>query len=115
MEQNFHPVISVRIFGEEKAFGPGIATLLQHVQKEHSLRAAAMAMGMAYSKAWTIVKASEAALGFKLLQSATGGKNGGGAILTPQAQQILATYQDYCSQLKAFAKDLFAEKFKEVL
>ena len=56
MEQNFRPVLAIRIFADEKCFGPGIAVLLQKVQELHSLRAAAMSIGMAYSKAWTILK-----------------------------------------------------------
>ena len=54
------------------------AALLHAVQQLHSLRAAALSMDMAYSKAWTIIKNSEKALGFPLLTSTTGGKGGGG-------------------------------------
>ena len=51
MEQKLHPVLSVRLFTDEKCFGPGVAALLTLVKTCHSLRAAAMEMGMAYSKA----------------------------------------------------------------
>lgn len=71
MEQNLHYNVSVRLFAEEKCFGPGIAALLHRVQELHSLRAAAMSMGMAYSKAWTITKHAERQLGFPLLHSST--------------------------------------------
>ena len=80
MEQKLHPVLSVRLFTDEKCFGPGVAALLTLVKTCHSLRAAAMEMGMAYSKAWTILKNAEEQLGFKLLLSTTGGNsaiNGG--------------------------------------
>ena len=80
---DLHPVLSVRIFGAEKCFGPGLSELLRRVEEHHSLRAAAASMGMAYSKAWTILKQAEKNLGFALLLSSTGGKNGGGAVLTP--------------------------------
>ena len=115
MEKKLRPVLSVRIFAEEKCFGPGIAALLTRVREQHSLRAAAMSMGMAYSKAWTILKASEAGLGFKLLHSTTGGKHGGGATLTPEATALLAAYREYCSELNTFAMTLFAEKFEGIL
>lgn len=115
MEQKLHPVISVRLFADEKCFGPGIAQLLQKVEELHSLRAAAIAMGMAYSKAWTILKASQKALGFPLLYSTTGGKHGGGAVLTPQAKKLLAAYGEYCSALQSCGQELFAEKFAEFL
>lgn len=115
MEKKLRPVISVRIFTEEKCFGPGIAALLTRVREQHSLRAAAMSMGMAYSKAWTILKASEAGLGFKLLHSTTGGKHGGGATLTPEAESLLAAYEGYCTALRAYGAELFEEKFHEFL
>ena len=64
LERNFsmhlsrlRPVLAIRLFADDtKAFGPGVATLLHHVDALHSLRAAAAAMGMAYSKAWRITK-----------------------------------------------------------
>ena len=115
MEKKLRPVLSVRIFTEEKCFGPGIAALLTRVREQHSLRAAAMSMGMAYSKAWTILKASEAGLGFKLLHSTTGGKHGGGATLTPEAESLLAAYESYCTALRAYGAELFEEKFHEFL
>lgn len=37
---------------------------------------------MAYSKAWRILRDCEKALGFELLDSTTGGRHGGGAVLT---------------------------------
>ena len=40
MEQNLHYNVSVRLFAEEKCFGPGIAALLHRAQELHSLRAA---------------------------------------------------------------------------
>lgn len=67
MENNFRPVLTIRIFGEDKCFGPGVAVLLRRVRELHSLRAAAMSIGMAYSKAWTILKNAQLSLGFKLL------------------------------------------------
>ena len=43
-------VLSVRLFTDEKCFGPGVAALLTLVKTCHSLRAAAMEMGMAYPR-----------------------------------------------------------------
>ena len=59
MEEKLSYRNTVRLFAGEKCFGPGVAQLLRHVQEFHSLRSAAKAMNMAYSKAWTIVKRSE--------------------------------------------------------
>ena len=67
MENKLYAKISVRLFTDDKCFGPGIAALLRRVDKYHSLRSAAASMGMAYSKAWTILKSCEQHLGFKLV------------------------------------------------
>ena len=111
MAADLHPVVSIRLFREEKCFGSGIAQLLRGVELHHSLRAAAQSMGMAYSKAWTIVRRCEAELGFPLLHSTTGGKHGGGAALTSQAQDLLQTYERDCRRVKEAAQALFQEEF----
>lgn len=106
MEQNLHYNVSVRLFAEEKCFGPGIAALLHRVQELHSLRAAAMSMGMAYSKAWTITKHAERQMGFPLLHSSTGGKGGGGATLTPEGERLLTQYDDFCREPRDYGDRL---------
>ena len=111
MKQNLTVKLTVRLFAEEKCFGPGVAQLLSLVDEVHSLRAAAMHMNMAYSKAWKIVRAAEEGFGCKLLSSTTGGRGGGGAVLTAEAQQILAAYRRYCAQMEDYGDQLFREVF----
>ena len=107
--------LSCRLFTDAKCFGPGVAQLLHAVQQLHSLRAAALSMDMAYSKAWTIIKNSEKALGFSLLDSTTGGKGGGGAALTPEGARLLRAYDTFCSRLHDAADQLFQEEFAPFL
>ena len=115
MSTKLHPVLSIRLFRDEKCFGSGVAQLLRLVQQHHSLRGAAISMGMAYSKAWTVMKRCESELGFPLLHYATGGKNGGGATLTAEATALLAAYDRYCSRLREVSQCLFREEFQEFL
>ena len=115
MNTNLHPVLTIRLFNDDKCFGPGIAQLLERVKEHHSLRAAAQSMDMAYSKAWTIVRRCEAALGFQLLVYTTGGKNGGGATLTQEGQDLLDAYNRYCRRLRDQADALFREEFAAFL
>ena len=107
--------LSCRLFTDAKCFGPGVAQLLHAVQELHSLRAAALSMDMAYSKAWTVIKNSEKALGFSLLDSTTGGKGGGGAALTPEGARLLRAYDTFCSRLHDAADQLFQEEFAPFL
>ena len=111
MEEKLRIKLTVRLFTEEKCFGPGVAELLVRVREHHSLRAASASMEMAYSMAWKIIRQSEAALGCKLLTSSTGGRGGGGAVVTPEAEQLLEAYGLCCEKLQAYAQDLLEEHF----
>ena len=74
------PVYNVWLSKDDgKYFGPGVATLIEGVKRTGSLSSAAKEIGMAYSKAWRIIKRSEELMGCKLLLSRTGGAHGGGA------------------------------------
>lgn len=79
----------------EKFFGEGPARLLREIDKTGSLRAAAISMGMAYTKALKLMKQAEYALGFSLITRTTGGKAGGGSILTPEGIRWLRQYEAY--------------------
>lgn len=104
-------VVSPRIVGEEKFFGPGIAQLLHRVEEYHSIRQATMSMGMAYSKAWAIIRRAERELGFALLVTTTGGREGGGAFLTEEGRAFLKQYDRFCALVNEHAKADFKAAF----
>lgn len=95
------------------AFGHGIALLMEGVEQEHSLNRAAKRMGMAYSKAWRIIKEAEAQLGYELL--ARDGARG--STLTPQGKRALEVYrsiqQEMDELLRRRAHELEAESVFE--
>ena len=111
MKNDLHVGLTVRLFTDRKCFGPGVAELLHRVDEEHSLRSAAAAMEMAYSKAWKILKNAEECLGLRLLDTAVGGKGGGGASLTPEARKLLEAYDGLCRELETHTAERFAEMF----
>lgn len=111
MDRELRVVLSARVFSNQKCFGPGVSQLLKRVDELHSLRAAALSMSMAYSKAWTVVRNAEDGLGFKLLASNIGGRNGGGAALTDEARQVMRAYDEYCAKLRAYGETLFEQTF----
>ncbi len=78
-----------------KFFGEGPLRLLRSVEKTGSLRAAAIEMEMAYSKASKLLKQAEANLGFSLTTRCAGGKDGGGSVLTPEGKRWLRQYEAY--------------------
>lgn len=113
MDRELHLKLTVRLYTEDdqRCFGPGIATLLERVQEHKSLRAAALSMKMAYSKAWRIIRTAEDVFGCKLLDSTIGGHHGGGASLTPQAERLLEAYNRYTADVKAYSQSKFEEAF----
>ena len=111
MKNNLHAGLMIRLYTEQKCFGPGVARLLRGVERCRSLRAAAQSMEMAYSKAWTVIHTAEEGLGIKLLRSAAGGRGGGGATLTEEALELLSAYESYCADVEAYAKERFAQCF----
>ena len=78
-----------------KFFGEGPFRLLCCVEKTGSLRAAAMEMEMAYSKASKLLKQAETNLGFSLTTRSAGGKDGGGSVLTHEGKRWLRQYEAY--------------------
>jgi molybdate transport repressor ModE-like protein len=106
MKQNLYLKLTVRLCADDgtRVFGPGVAALLRRVEAHHSLRSAAASMDMAYSKAWRIIRNAEAGLGCSLLTSTTGGKNGGGATLTPEAVRLLDAYEGLRDELESLAR-----------
>lgn len=78
-----------------KFFGEGPLQLLRSVERTGSLRAAALEMEMAYSKANKLLKQAEANLGFSLTMRSAGGKDGGGSVLTPEGKRWLRKYEAY--------------------
>ena len=79
----------------EKFFGEGPARLLHAVERHGSLRAAAKSMDMAYTKALRMISNAEAALGYPLTRRATGGRDGGGSVLTDEGEEWLTRYEQY--------------------
>jgi molybdate transport system regulatory protein len=78
--------------GGEPIFGSGICQLLVRVESTGSLRCAAAEMGMAYSKAWQVVRRAEEHLGFALIYRQVGGKRGGGSTLSDDGKRLVASF-----------------------
>ena len=97
----------------EKFFGEGPARLLHGIEEFGSLRAAAMSMNMAYTKALKILKNAENTLGFPLATRTTGGKDGGGSKLTPEGKEWLKRYEDYRNACIQANQQLYLEFFSE--
>jgi molybdate transport system regulatory protein len=73
--------------------GPGKAELIERIAETGSISAAARAMGMSYRRAWQLVEALNRDFRQRVVDTAIGGKRGGGARVTPFGKEILARFR----------------------
>ncbi|WP_454618181.1 winged helix-turn-helix domain-containing protein [Bradyrhizobium cenepequi] len=88
------PQLSVRIdLDSEERIGPGKIQLLEHIRDCGSISAAGRAMEMSYKRAWDLVDEINRICRHAAVERQTGGKNGGGAVLTPFGLSLVARYR----------------------
>lgn len=107
------PTIRVMLCDDagERFFGEGPCRLLHQIEKTGSLRAAAQAMGLSYTKALRIVKRAEKELGFALTCKTIGGRGGGGSTMTPEARIFLERYEAYRDACVQTNRELYSKFF----
>jgi molybdate transport system regulatory protein len=81
------------LLGSVIAMGPGKADLLEAIEAEGSISAAARRMGMSYRRAWLLVDTMNQSFREALVETAAGGKGGGGARVTDFGRDMLARYR----------------------
>ena len=88
------PTLSLRIdLDDEGRIGPGKIRLLENIQQFGSISAAGRAMDMSYKRAWDLVDDINRICRQPAVERQTGGKNGGGAALTPFGLSLVARYR----------------------
>lgn len=79
------------------AIGPGKVDLLRAIDREHSISAAARAMGMSYRRAWLLVEDTQKVAGRELVLTRAGGADRGGATLTEAGHELVRAYERICA------------------
>jgi len=88
------PSLSFRIdLDPEGRIGPGKIRLLENIETCGSISAAGRAMDMSYKRAWNLVDEINRICGRAVVERQAGGKNGGGAVLTPFGVSLIARYR----------------------
>ena len=95
--------LTLRLCFEEKSFGPGPMRLLEGVRDTGSLHRAAGEMGMAYSKAWKLIRKLEQDWGFAIMVRRSGGLGGGGSALTEEGKDLLERYEKMLAEVNQAA------------
>ena len=99
---------TVRIWlesGGKYAIGEGGAALLKAIGETGSIVSAAKKLKCSYKYAWDQIAEMEKALGCRLLKTMVGGKDGGGAVLTDAARELLREY----NRVERYAKDVLKD------
>lgn len=95
----------------EVVFSIWRVALLQAVAETGSISQAAAAMDVHYRTAWQKINEMETRLGEKLVETQVGGQRGGGAQLTPLAQNLISAFTQFSQNLE----QQMAEQFTAVL
>jgi|Deesub1362B_J571_1020462.scaffolds.fasta_scaffold04448_5 molybdate transport system regulatory protein len=72
--------------------GKGRSEILWAIEHTGSLKGASRVTGVPYRRIWAVVRDMESRLGRSLVETRRGGPDGGGAILTEEARQLLAHF-----------------------
>lgn len=89
--------------------GNGRVRLLQAIDEQGSITAAARSMGMSYKKAWAQIDGMNAVSAQPLVEKSAGGKNGGGAMVTEHGKNLI----DKFLHIKEACGTLISQKEKE--
>jgi len=87
--------------------GPGKIALLEAIRATGSISAAARHLGMSYRRAWLLVEQLNDALLEPAVTAAPGGRQGGGAAVTPMGDRVIELYRAIEGIARSSAKEQF--------
>ena len=93
----------------EVVLGGGKTALLLAVDRFGSIQQAADEFGMSYRHAWGAIKKIEQRAGFKIVDTKLGGRDGGGARLTPKGKAFVGRVDSLLSDLHKVMEKRFKQ------
>jgi len=106
-------VIHTKIWIEDEhggaVFGAGQLKILEAIDKEGSISAAAKKMGMGYRSMWGRLKKIEQRLGKPVLIRKKGGISGGASVLTSEAKTLVEKFKLLQQKINLDAKNALDE------
>lgn len=98
------PVVRFRIdFAEHSSIGPGKICLLEAIRDSGSLSQGARNMGMSYRRAWLLVENLKQSFRDPVTMASTGGKDGGGMLVTEFGNALIKSYRELERDFAAMA------------
>ena len=109
MKDLLRPNLAFRLTGrvwvestDDRFMGIGRLELLRQIQLHGSISKAAQEMGMSYKRAWDLVSSLNAQAARPLVLTQTGGKRGGGTVVTPEGEALIAEFESLQARFHAF-------------
>ena len=96
-------------FGSGCSIGIGKIELLEGISRSGSLSEAARQMRMSYRRAWLLLADLNASFNQSVARASTGGRGGGGAVLTPFGELLIAGYRKMETGLHPLAEACFRD------
>jgi molybdate transport system regulatory protein len=93
--------------------GNGKVGLLKLIADRGSIQKAAEDYGMSYRHAWGIIQKMERRSGIKLVETQVGGKEGGGAQVTPRGKRLLSEYEAFRKTLDQSVSQKIKKAFRK--
>jgi molybdate transport system regulatory protein len=90
----------------ETLFGEGQITILEAIEKQGSINAAAKSLGMGYRSMWGRLKKIEERIGTPLLIRRKGGASGGQSVLTAEAKRMVEKFRQLQQNLHETAEKI---------
>jgi len=86
--------LSIRVdLASGARIGPGKVAVLEEIARAGSLSAAGRVLRMSYRRVWELVEELNTSFGTPVVETATGGTGGGGAVLTKAGRAIITHYR----------------------
>ena len=90
-----YPGLTLRVLARRfPAMGPGKAALIEAIERSGSISGAAREMEMSYRRAWQLVEAINTSFREPLIVTATGGKQGGGAVVSDLGREVVKRFRE---------------------
>ena len=101
--------VKLTLHRQERYFGPGVCELLERIDDNGSIQAAARQMNMSYTKAWKILNRAEKEMDRRLILRMNGGKNGGSSSLTPEGRRAVNAFREMEQRLQKESERILSE------
>jgi len=92
--------------GEDGTFlGYGRVVLMERIRELGSITKAAKSMNMSYRHAWRLIDSMNRQAPQPLVITSTGGRNGGGAVVTDHGEKAIAMFRDFSDDFHEFLRE----------